>query len=346
MNAILFHEHGGPEVLKQEHLPDPVAQNNQVLVQVKAAALNHLDIWVRKGIPAYKVSLPHVLGSDGSGIVHSMGPEAEGVSEGDRVLILPAMYCGQCHYCQRGKENQCDQFHILGAKEKGTYGDLVLVPDENIIPLPENFSFEEAASFPLAYLTAWHMLMGRAKLSPSDCLLVVGSSSGVGLAAIQIAKWKGARVLALTTNETKKEKVKKAGADEVFLLKDNNTFSQWALDLTKGRGVDVVFEHVGPATWDSSLKSLARYGRLVTCGATTGPSVELDLRYMFGRDLSIFGAKMGTRKEFQELASLVFSGKIKPIIDKIFPFEAASEAHAYLENKHQVGKVLLSSQGS
>ena len=344
MKAVLLPKHGDAGVLEYGNTKEPELKPNHVLVQVKAASINHLDIWVRNGIPAYPVELPHILGADGAGIVKGLGQESEGVSEGDRVLVIPGLSCGDCLYCKRHQDNQCEKFEILGAKKKGTYGELALVPDESVIPLPDDLSFEEAAAFPLAYLTAWHMLITRAKLSLKDSVLIVGSSSGVAMAAIQIAKWKGAFVYAVTTDPSKEEKIRKAGADDVFISSPKNQFAKWIHEKTDKRGVDIVFEHVGPATWDSSVKSLARYGRLVTCGATTGPTVNMDLRYLFSKDISILGAKMGTRKEFKELTSLIFSHQIKPVIDHIFPIEEAAEAHRYLEARKQVGKVLLKHQ--
>jgi len=341
MKAMILSEFGPSDKLKFGELADPKPNGNEVLVRLEAASINHVDIWVRKGIPAYPVRLPHVLGCDGAGVVESTGPEAEGVSPGDRVLIIPGISCGTCSYCLQGKDNQCDSFSIVGTKQLGTYAELVVVPDQNVFPIPESLSFEKASAFPLAYLTAWHMLIGKARLQPKELVLIVGASSGVSIAAIQITKWRGAKVLAITSGEHKIEKIKNAGADEVFLQKAGEDFYKWVLKQTNGQGVEVVFEHVGPATWEKSFKSLKRAGRLVTCGATTGPTVPLDLRYLFSRELTLMGARLGTHKEFLELAELVSEGKINPVIDKVFPLNQAAEAHAYIESKKQVGKVLL-----
>lgn len=327
MKAVIFDATGGPEVLKVGDLPDPTAQGNQVVVQMKNAALNHVDIWVRQGLPAYPVKLPHILGGDGAGIVTEVGPEAEGVSIGDRVVLAPGIFCGKCSYCLKGQDNQCDNFEILGAKRHGTYAEKVVVPDQNVVPIPDKFSFEEAAAFPLAYLTAWHMLIGRAQLKAKEKVLIVGASSGVAIAGVQIAKFIGATVYAATSSPAKIDAIKAAGAD--FIYNDEP-------------GMDVVMEHVGPATWPTSMKAVSKYGRIVTCGATTGPKVELELRSLFGRDVSILGAKMGTQREFQELCKAIFSGKIKPIIAKKFPLSEAAAAHAYMEEKKQVGKIVLS----
>jgi len=312
MKAAVLYEHGGPDKLQMGEVPTPQPHKNEVLVRLAVAGINHVDIWVRKGLPAYPVTLPHVMGADGAGVVEAVGPEAEGVTEGDRVVIIPGLSCGSCAYCLRGQDNQCDTFEIMGTKRHGTYAEYILVPDQNVFSIPDNFSFEKAAAFPLAYWTAWHMLLGRAKLAPKEKVLVVGASAGVAIAAIQIGKWRDAKVLAVTTSPNKADKIKKMGANEVFVQEGGKGFSKWVLKATSGSGVDVAFEHVGPATWEESVKSLGRYGRLVTCGATSGPDVKMDLRYLFSRDLALFGAKMGTQKEFQELAALVFDGKIDP----------------------------------
>ena len=341
MKALMFNQAGPPEVLKIVEIPEPSLKPNEILVKIKAASINHVDIWVRKGIAAYPVKLPHVTGADGAGVVENIGSEVEGIEKGDRVVIIPGLSCGECSFCRSHRDNQCDLFEILGAKRRGTYSEYVAVPDQNVVPLPENLSFEEAAAFPLAYWTAWHMLTGRAKLMPQEKVLVVGASSGVAVAAIQIAKAKGAKVFAVTTSSSKVDKIKDLGADEIFLQEGEKDFSKWIHRETQGQGVEVVFEHVGPATFEKSVKSLSRYGRLVTCGATSGPTAPLDFRYFFSRDLTLMGARMGTKKEFQELSHLIFSGKIKSVIDKVFPLEEGPQAHAYIEERKQFGKVLF-----
>ncbi len=341
MKAITISQHGGPEVLVQTEIPHPVPKENQVLVRLEYAALNHLDIWVRAGGPAYPVPLPHVLGADGTGVVEEAGPDVEGITVGTRVVVLPGLACGMCEFCRRGMDNQCHQFEILGAKRHGTYAEYVLVPDQNVLAIPDKLGFETAAAYPVSYLTAWHMLMGRAKLQPKEKVLIVGAGSGVSVAGAQIAKAMGAYVYAVTTKEEKVPKIKSLGVEHVFLQAEKSDFSKWVFELTKGKGVEIVFEHVGPATWEKSFRSLSKYGRLVTCGATTGPKVNLELRSMFGKDISILGARMGTQKEFMELSNLIFEDKFKPIIDKTFPLAEAAEAHKYLESGQQFGKILL-----
>lgn len=341
MKAALITQFGDPNVIQLADFPTPEPKPNEVLVKLHTAALNHIDIWVRTGSPAYSVKLPHVMGADGAGVIEKVGSDVEGVSEGERVMIMPGISCGKCRYCRRGQDNQCDSFEILGAKRAGTYAEYVTVPDSNVLVIPDNFSFETAASLTVAYLTAWHMLKGRAKLQPQETILIQGAGSGVSIAAIQIAKYLGAKVLAVTTSEAKIEKIKAAGADDVFMPMYGKDLPLWVRERTDGQGADVGLDHVGPATFESTVKSMSKYGRLVTCGSTTGPVVNLEMRTIFGRDISILGARMGTQKELQELSSVVFSGKINPIIDKTFSLAEAALAHKQMEEKKQVGKILL-----
>lgn len=342
MKAILINQHGAPDVLTLENVPKPEPKENEVCVKLAVSGLNHVDVWARKGNPAYPIKFPHILGADGAGTVEALGPGAEGVSIGDRVLIFPGINADpNCLPCTRGHDNQCDQYEILGTKRNGTYAEFVAVPDQNVVAIPDTFSLDRAAAFPLAYLTAWHMLIGRAKLAANETVLVVGAGSGIGAAAVQIAKWRGAKVYAATSSRHKMNKLKTLGAEDVFFEEKDADVSKWALKQTDMRGVDVVFEHVGPVTWEKSVKSLAKCGRLVTCGATTGPSINLDLRYVFSRDLTILGAKMGTQREFQDLSAVVFRGEIVPVVDKIFPLEEAASAHDYMEGRQQIGKILL-----
>lgn len=340
MKSIVITALGDTSVLQLQDLPTPEPQGNEVLVKLSYAALNHMDIWIRTG-SAYAVTLPHVCGADGAGVVEKIGAEVEGVGIGDKVAIMPALSCGQCTYCKSGHDNQCDSFEILGSKRFGTYSEYVVVPDENVVVVPDGFPLDQAAAFPLAYLTAWHMLLGRAKLQKGETVLIVGASAGVSVAAIQIAKSIGARVLAITTSADKEKQIRSFGADDVHIQKEKADFHRWAKSSTAGQGVDVVFEHVGPATWEESIRSLKKNGRLVTCGATTGPVANLDLRQIFSKDITILGARMGTKKEFQDLSKMVFGGKIKPLISETFPLEKAAEAQKFMEEKRQIGKILL-----
>lgn len=329
MKAAYIQEHGGPEKILYGDQPDPVPKAGQVLVKVRACALNHIDIWVRSGSPAYKVPLPHVMGAD-----------VAGEAGGRKVVVMPGLSCGACVQCAAGRDNQCESFKILGAASPGGYAELVAVPERCLFPMPGNLSFEEAASFPLTFLTAWHMLMTRAQLTKGETVVVLGAGSGVGAAAIQIAKLAGARVIAVSSSDDKLVKAKELGAD--FTVNGGkDDFSEKAREWTGGRGADVVFEHVGPATWEKSVKALAPYGRIVTCGATTGPSITLELRFLFSRNLSILGSRLGTLSEFKQILAHVEAGRLKPVISKIFPLSDARAAHDYLEKRNQMGKIVL-----
>lgn len=338
--ACLIERHGGPEALRWAECPDPVPGPGEVLIELKAAALNHLDIWVRNGTPAYKTKLPHILGSDGAGTVSALGEGVRAPAAGTRVFIAPGLSCGACEFCRSGRDNQCTAYGILGAARPGTYGQKVVVPAANAIPLSEKLSFEEGAAFPLTFLTAWHMLVSRAGLTSGQTVLIVGANSGVGSAAIQIAREAGARVLATASSPEKAEKARSLGAEAILNHREPG-WSHKAREATQGRGVDVVFEHVGPATWSESVKSLAPCGSIVTCGSTTGPEVALDLRYVFSRDLSIHGARMGTRAELAEVTKRLVAGKLKVVIGTRFPAREAASAQRLMESGGHFGKIVL-----
>src|SRR5882757_4040357 len=294
MNAIVFHQHGGPDVLKFTDAPDPVVRSNEVLVRVKACALNHLDLWVRGGLPGVNFPLPHIPGSDIAGEIAEIGPGVTTVRVGQKVVLAPGVSCGKCAACVAGLDNRCRDFTNLGYLIDGGCAEFVRVPEVNCLPYPENLSFEEAASIPLVFQTAWHMLVARAELQPGEDVLILGAGSGVGSAAIQIAKFFGARVIATAGSDAKLQKGKELGADYLINHKTQKIRDE-VRRITKKRGVDVVFEHVGTSTWDDSLASLAVGGRLVTCGATTGYDAKVDLRFLFTRQLSLLGSYMGTK---------------------------------------------------
>jgi len=340
MKAVRFHQFGGPEVLVYEDAPLPVLGPGEVLIRVKACALNHLDLWIAGGIPAYKTSLPHIPGCDVSGIVEDSGEGISSISIGQRVCVAPGLSCFRCQYCLSGADHLCDDYRILGAGPDGAYAEFVKAPAGNVMAIPEILSFESAAAFPLTFLTAWHMLVSRAGLRPGQDLLVLAGGSGVGSAAIQIGKLLGARVIATAGSPAKLESARCMGADEVIDYTQVD-FAEEIAQITQKRGVDVVFEHVGPATFGKSLRSLARQGKLVTCGATTGPRADLDLRYVFSRELTILGAKMGPRAEFNTVARLVGEGKLKPVIDSIFPLSEARSALAKMQSRDLFGKIVL-----
>ena len=340
MKAIVFQQHGAPEVLEYTAVPEPSIRPNEVLVRVHACALNHLDIWVRQGLPGVPIPLPHIPGSDVAGEVAQIAPEVTTVRVGQKVVLAPGVTCGKCPACVAGLDNRCRQFTNLGYMIDGGSAEFVRVPEVNCLPYPEGLSFEEAASIPLVFQTAWHMLVTRAELQPGDDVLILGAGSGVGSAAIQIAKFFGARVIATAGSSEKLEKARQLGADHAI-----NHHSQKIRDevrrITSKRGVDVVFEHVGIATWEDSIASLAASGRLVTCGATTGYDAKIDLRFLFSRQLSLLGSYMGTKSELRPVLKLVAAGRLKPIVDRVFPLAEAAAAHTYLESSQQFGKVVL-----
>ena len=340
MKAVRIHQFGGPEVLTYEDVPNPSPRKDQVLIRVRACALNHLDIWVRKGLPG--VNLPHILGSDIAGEIVEVGEYVTDLKPGQRVIVAPMHFCNRCLKCVAGLQNQCRQFTVLGNGVDGGNCELIAVPAVNVIPLPDglNLSFEEAASVPLVFVTAWHMLVGRAAIRPGQTVLILGANSGVGIAAIQIAKLFHARVITTAGDERKMERARQLGAD--FVINHyQQKISQEVHKITNFEGVDIVIEHVGPATWDESVRSLKVGGTLVTCGATTGPKVELDLRFLFSRNLSLLGSYMGTMSELHEVLGHVFAGRVKPVIDRVFPLSEARAAHEYMEKSQMFGKIVL-----
>jgi NADPH:quinone reductase-like Zn-dependent oxidoreductase len=339
MNAVRIHQFGGPEVLHYEDVPDPQLRKDQLLVRVRACALNHLDVWVRKGLPGVK--LPHILGSDIAGEVVEIGEYVTGFQTGQRVLVSPLSYCGHCAKCVSGLQNQCRQFTVIGNGMDGGNCEVFAAAGANVIPIPDSLSFDQAASVPLVFLTAWHMLVGRAGIRPGQTVLVLGAGSGVGIAAIQIAKLFHCRVITTAGNEAKLAKGKELGAD-YGINHYEQKISEEVRKITNKEGVDIVIEHVGAATWDESIKSLKNSGTLVTCGATTGPNVGIDLRHLFARQLTLLGSYMGTMGELHEVLKHVFSGQLRPVVDRVFPLSEIRAAHEYLEESQMFGKVVLS----
>jgi NADPH:quinone reductase-like Zn-dependent oxidoreductase len=340
MKAVVFRQHGGPEVLEYTELPDPSPGSGELLVRVKACSVNHLDRWIRQGIPAYPITLPHVPGCDVAGVVERVGIGVTGIAAGDRVVLAPGLSCGRCDRCRAGQETLCASYGIRGAATDGGYAELTVARAGDALPLPPGLSFEEAAAFPLTFLTAWHMLVTRAKLQAEERVLVHAAGSGIGHAAVQIAKHLKATVYATVGSDAKIAKAKALGAHEVINYR-RERFEERVNALTGGRGVDVVFEHVGPLTWEGSLRVLAKGGRLVTCGATSGPTVPLDLRYVFSRQLSILGSMMGTRAELDEVARLIGERTLRPVVDAVFPLREARAAHERMLNRDVFGKLIL-----
>ena len=340
MKAVVFHQHGGPEVLEYTDRPDPSINATEVLVEVKACALNHLDVWARKGLPGIQIPLPHTLGNDIAGIVRSVGELVTWVKPGDEVMLHPGISCGHCIECLAGRDNLCREYTMLGYQRDGGYAELVAAPGVNVIPKPKNLSWEEAAALPLVTVTAWHMLVTRANVQPGEDVLVHAAGSGVGSMAIQIAKLRGARVIATASTEDKLAKAKELGADDVL----NYSNAEWPKEvrrLTNKKGVEVVFEHTGAATWPGSIASLKTNGRLVTCGATSGYAAETDIRQVFYRHLTILGSFMGSKAEMLEAMKFIESGKIRAVVDQVLPLKEARRAHELMEDRAQFGKLVL-----
>ncbi len=340
MKAVIFRQHGGPDKLSYETLPTPTVGPDEVLVRVKACALNHLDIWIRQGNPAYPMPLPHVSGSDVSGVVEQIGTHAEGVTVGQRVFLSPGMSCWRCDQCLAGRDNLCRSYGLLGAIVHGGYAEYVKVPFRNVLPIPENLTFEQAAAFPLVSVTASHMLFALAGLQHGETVLIMGAGSGVGSMAVQMAKLAGARVITTVGADDKIPKAVVLGADAV-IHHGREKIAERVRLLTEGRGVDVVIEHIGPEVWDGCLESLAKGGRLITCGATTGGDVKLNLRYVFSRQLTIKGSYMGTRAELVKAAELMGQGRLIAVIDRTFPLQEARAAQEYLLSRKFFGKIVL-----
>ncbi|HYW71827.1 MAG TPA: zinc-binding dehydrogenase [Pyrinomonadaceae bacterium] len=340
MKAIIFRQHGGPEVLEPAEVPAPQIRPDEVLVEVRACALNHLDVWVRNGLPGIKIPLPHILGCDVAGVVREVGELVTWVQAGDEVMIQPGVSCRHCAECLAGHDNMCDDYDIIGYRRDGGYAELVTVPGINIIPKPKNLSWPDAAALPLVALTAWHMLVARAEVKPGEVVLVHAAGSGVGSIGIQIAKLRGAQVIATAGSDEKLRKARELGADETVNYA-NEDWPRQIKRLTSGRGVDVVFEHTGAATWPGSILSLKKGGRLVTCGATSGFDARTDLRHVFYRHLTILGSMMGSKADLLAAMKFIESGQIRAVVDRVLPLAEARHAHELMEDRAQFGKLVL-----
>ncbi|MCC7344965.1 MAG: zinc-binding dehydrogenase [Deltaproteobacteria bacterium] len=340
MKAVVLHRHGGPEVLEALELPQPNIRADEVLVKVRAVALNHLDLWIRKGLPHLKLAYPHILGSDIAGEVAEVGDLVEGVTLGQKVLLHPGLSCGRCERCSEGRDNLCPRYRILGENISGGYAEYLAVPARNLLPFPQNLDFAQAACLPLVFLTAWQMLVDKAAIRPGQWVLIHGGGSGVGSAGIQIAKLFGCRVIATAGSEAKLKKAKALGADFGVNYKNENLLEAVARIAGK-QAIDVVFEHVGKALWKESLLCLKWGGVLVTCGATTGAEVTTDLRQVFFRQLRILGSTMGSRGSQFEILRQVEAGRLKPVLDRTLPLAEAREAHRLLETGEAFGKIVL-----
>lgn len=340
MKAVLFHRHGGPEVLEYTDFPTPEPGPGEVQVRLEAAALNRLDLWVREGWPGIKLEYPHIPGADGAGFVSAVGQGVTDWQVGDRVVINSNLGCGACHFCLAGQDNRCVDWHLLGETIRGTYAEYVIVPSRQLYPVPPDYDFHQAAAAGLVFHTAWHSLITRGNLRPGESVLVVGASGGVNTASIQIAKLTGATVYVVGSNAQKLALAESLGAD---VLIDRSKEANWAkavYQLTNKQGVDLVVDNVG-TTFPLSFRCTKKGGRILTVGNTGGAKFEIDNRYIFGKHLTIVGSTMGTQTDFATVMELVFSGKLHPVIDRTYPLADASQAHRRLESGSQMGKITL-----
>lgn len=341
MLAVTIRAHGGPEQILIDDVPRPPEPGpRDVVVALKAAALNHLDVFVLQGMPGVPPAFPHVLGADGAGVVESVGAEVTAVRPGDRVVLNPGISCDACEYCRAGEHSLCTTFRLLGEHLHGTFAEAIRVPAANVEVVPAQVPWAEAAAFPLTFVTAWRMVATRGAVRAGETVLIWGIGGGVALAALAIAKQRGARVIVTSSSDAKLERARALGADA--------TLNHAAVDvprevraLTDRRGVDVVIETVGEATWDRSLRALARGGRLVTCGATSGPNVGLDVRRVFWHQYSLLGSTMGNRAEFREVVGLLAAGALRPVVDGVVPVREARAALERMASGHQFGKLVL-----
>ena len=343
MRALALTRLGGPEHLAVLEVAEPSPPSaDEVLVRIRAAALNHLDLFLTEGVKGITLGFPHIVGTDGAGVIAAVGSEVSSVRPGDRVVINPGMSCGHCPLCERGEEPFCRQFEILGEHRPGTAAELLLVPERNVERIPEDLPWPVAAAFPLSTLTAWRMLKTRAALEAGETVLIWGAGGGIALAALQIAKLLGARAIVTSSSDAKLARVREIGADVVFNHSDRSP-EEIARDVRKltGTGVDIVVDSVGEKTWDASLRALRPGGRLVTCGATSGPEVGLDLRRLFWFQWSLLGSTMGTRREFAEVTALLRAGKLWPVVDSVVPLEDGRHAYERMSRGEQFGKLVI-----
>ncbi|GAB6880204.1 zinc-binding dehydrogenase [Halorubrum gandharaense] len=340
MKAVQFVEHGDRDVIDYGEYPDPDPDRNEVLVDVKAGALNHLDVWTRRGLPGIDLEMPHVPGSDAAGIVEAVGEDVTRFEPGDRVAVSAGVSCGECEFCRDGEASLCASYHIIGEHVPGVHSEKTAVPEANLVPVPDGVDWEVAGSASLVFQTAWRMLQTRADIEAGETVLVLGASGGVGHAAVQIADHAGCEVFATASTEAKLRYAEECGADHAINYEEND-FAAEIGELTGKRGVDVVVDHVGEATYPDSLKSMAKGGRLVTCGATTGPNPGAGLNRIFWNQLSVLGSTMATPGEVDDVLELVWDGTFEPRVRETLPMSEAARAHELLENREGFGKVVV-----
>jgi len=336
-----MHGYGGVEQLFYEEADEPrLIEPDDVIVKLKAAAINHIDIWNRMGATGIVVPMPHILGADGAGVVVDVGAKVANVKVGDSVCLYPLTGCGQCEFCLTDRDFLCFRLRVLGERMEGTYAQYVKLPAQNCFPIPTGYSFEEAAAFPLVFITLWRMLISHARLEPGETILILGIGGGVASASLQVAKKIGARVIVTSGSNEKLERARDLGADYGIDHRSKD-FVQEVQTVTGGRGVDVALDSIGGEFWRKSLASLARGGRLVTCGATAGGQPIDDIAAICDKEIRVYGSTLGSREEFSQVINFLNTAKIKPVIDSIFPLENTAGAQLHLENARQFGKIVL-----
>ena len=341
MRAAVIQEHGEVDKLRIEEVPEPEYAEDEIVLKVHSAGLNHLDIWVRKGRSNLNLPKPHVLGSDAAGVVVAAGAKVTNVSVGDEVIVNPGLSCGNCEYCNRGQQSECITFGILGLTRHGTFAEQVAIPSRNVIPKPSHMSFNEAGAFVLAHLTAWRMLMTRAQLKPGQTVLIHGIGGGVALSALQLAKLSEAEVIVTSSSDAKLEHAAKIGADHIINYQAVNDVAQKVKNITSGRGVDIIIDTVGAATWPIDFSAVRRGGKIVLCGVTSDAQAVTDLRTLYWNQLTILGSTMGSNEDLYQMLKAITQAKLKPVIDSVVKLENIKEATGKMEKAKQFGKIVL-----
>lgn len=341
MNAAVIHEHGGLDRIRIERVSEPEPVGDEVVLKVHSAGLNHLDIWVRKGRPGLEVAMPHILGSDASGVVMAIGSNVKDINIGDEVILNPGISCGSCEYCNRGEQSECSSFGIVGLTRPGTFAEQIAVPAQNVCHKPEHMNFDEAAAFVLSYLTAWRMLITRAQLKPGQTVLIHGIGGGVALSALQLAKLTGAEVIVTSSSDEKLSRSTQIGADHTINYEAVNDVAKDVKDITNGAGVDIVIDTVGAATWPIDFSAVRRGGKIVLCGVTSGSQADTNLQMLYWNQLTIMGSTMGSHNDLRQMLQAVKIAKFKPVIDSVISLENTRDAINKMEAGEQFGKIVL-----
>jgi NADPH:quinone reductase-like Zn-dependent oxidoreductase len=341
MRAVTIRAHGGPEVVRLQDLPEPRPGPGDVVLEVRAAAINHLDIWVRNGRPGMALRFPHVLGSDAAGVVAETGPGVVDLGPGQEVLLNPALWCGRCEWCLRGEQSECPDFTLLGLGRPGTFAERVAAPASCVHPKPAHLNFAQAAALPLAHVTAWRMLLARGALGPGETVLIHGIGGGVALAALRFAKAFGARVFVTSSSDEKLARARSLGADHALNYRAEPDVAKWVRGETAGRGVDLVLDTVGAATWAADFAAVRRGGRIVLCGVTTGPRAETPLNVLYWNQVSVLGSTMGAAEDFRRMLRWVGETRFEPVLDSVRPLAEAPAALRQMEAGAQFGKIVL-----